>query len=49
MMITRADRFVGLLLALLLVLVVLIGIYPGWLLTMIETGSAFLPLQGTEG
>jgi len=36
-------------LALLLALVVLIGIYPGWLLAMIETGSAFLPLQGTEG
>ncbi|SKA17077.1 complex I subunit 4 family protein [Consotaella salsifontis] len=30
----------------LLVLVVLIGIYPSWLLTLIETGSAFLPGAG---
>ena len=33
--------------AALLVLVILIGIYPGWLLALIDTGSAFAPFQGS--
>ena len=33
----------------LLGLVVLIGLLPGWLLDMIQTGSAFAPFQATGG
>jgi len=36
-------------LAVLLVLVVLIGLLPGWLLDMIQTGSAFAPFQAAGG